>query len=217
MIKKDLIRVVGLDLDGTQYQSTPETDLRVRTKIAEKLLDKNPDLKNIENARQFFEQRYAILHSGTKVLEEAGYQYSSKVMDECLATANVIDLIKKDEKLAEIIERIHGEYLTFLLTASPEELARAKLSAIGINPASFDYKLYSDTPEAGNKNDGTAFKYLLNLTQILPEKHVYIGDRKSSDIIPAKNLGMKTIAVWSDIPEADLSIDHIYKLEEILL
>lgn len=211
------IVAVGFDLDGTLYNTTPAIDNRVRTKIAEKILEKMPTLESVEGARDFYETSYKILSSGTKVLEEIGYENSREVMDECLATADVLDLINDDQNLEDILKEMRCWYFTYLLTSSPKPVALKKLEKIGISPGLFYLTAFSDTPSLGNKQDGAAFKYVIKESSIAAANHVYIGDRLNSDILPAKRLGMKTIAVWSEIPEADYSIKDIHDIRRTLL
>lgn len=216
MIDKSKIKILGFDLDGTLYPLTPEINGRVRTRIAAKLLEKKPDLSNEEDARAYFEQRYAELQSGSKVLGEAGYEDPSRIMDECLATADVLDLLNRDQRLTEVIGNLARKYDLFLLTSSPTDLAGKKLMALGVPKEIFRWRGYSDTFKIGEKNNGAAFNYMLSRTGIPAANHAYVGDRLKSDILPAKNLGMQTIAVGSEIPEADTSIPKIYDLERLL-
>ncbi len=211
------IVAVGFDLDGTLYKTTPAIDNRVRTRIAEKILERIPVLESVERSRYFFETHYKELSSGTRVLEEVGYENPREVMDECLATANIIDLIEPDWELNTILEDMKSVYFTYLITSSPELLALKKLEKIGINPELFYVKAFSDTPYIGYKHDGTAFRYVIGASLISAEDHVYIGDRLNSDILPAKKLEMRTVAVWSDIPEADYSIKSIHDIRRLLL
>lgn len=213
----DDIAAVGFDLDGTLYNSTKAMEDRIRNRIAEKILEKKPNLESISSARIFFDSTYKRLHSGTRVLEEAGYENAGFIMDECLATADITDLIRKDKELGSILEEIKENYITYLLTSSPEALSLEKLSAIGIDEDVFHLMCFSDTQDIGRKHDGTAFKYLIKETSISPQNHVYIGDRLNSDILPAKKIGMKTIAVGSEIPEADYSITAIHDIRNLLL
>ncbi len=212
-IFEDIV-AVGFDLDGTLYKTTPAIDDRVRTKIAEKILERMPTLESVERARDFFETSYKTLSSGTKILKEIGYENPREVMDECLATADVLDLINDDQNLEAILKEMRCLYFTYLLTSSPEPVALKKLEKIGIGPGLFYLTAFCDTPSLGNKHDGTAFKYVIKESSIAAENHVYIGDRLNSDILPAKELGMKTIAVWSEIPEADYSITDIHDIKK---
>ncbi len=207
---------VGFDLDGTLYPPSQEIDDRIRNKISKKILEKRPDLENLANARDFFERMYEQLKSGSAVLRLVGYEKPELVMEECLTTADVLDLIKKDDKLATIIEDLHSKYFTYLLTSSPEQISLQKLERLGINPRLFSLRIHANT-ESLDKIDGSAFRYAAISSSIPADEHVYIGDRRQSDILPARELGMKTIAVYSEIPEADLSLPHIHDVRGLLL
>ena len=206
---------IGFDLDGTLYRSTPEMNDRIRTQIAEKILKRRPDLRDISTARIFFEKYYATLNSGSKVLKQVGYENPKRVMEEYLATADILDLIERDDELVKTLEGLHNRYFQYLLTSSPEQLSLQKLECIGINPELFNLRIFGD--QNLSKREGTAFEYAVRSSSYPADEHVYIGDRREPDILPAKNLGMKTIAVHSEIPEADLSLENIHDIEEVLL
>ena len=211
------VEAVGFDLDGTLYQLTPEINDRVRNRIAERILERKPELQSVVEARKYFEERYKEVGSGTGALAESGYSNPSLIMDQCLAEADVLDLINPDPTLKSTLEEISRRFTTYLITASPRELALQKLGRIGIDPNLFAYTSFSDSPGAGHKSEGTPFKRILKETNIPADRHLYIGDRLKSDVIPAKGLGMKIAAVWSEIPQADISIPHIHEIRGLLL
>lgn len=217
MLEKERIMAAGFDLDGTLYESTSEMNGRVRTRIAERMLEKMNSLGSVQNARKEFEKRYSVSQSGTGVLRGIGYENAGEVMDDCIATAKITDLIVRDESLNDILGEIQSKWFTYLITSSPEVSALEKLDALGISTSIFSERVYSDTPNAGSKSKGEAFRYLLSKTDISAERHVYIGDREKSDILPAKNIGMQTIAVWSEIPSATVSIKNMSELRGLLL
>jgi len=223
MLEKDVIEAAGFDLDGTLYRSTPEMDDRIRTEFAKHILEIKPDLKSLEKARQFFESHYAELQSGKKVLTRAGYRNASEIGERCLVEADITDLLQKDPTLSTILKEIQDRYeFMYLITSSPQDLALKKLDALGINPEVFDHAVFSDTPRAGDKQTGSSFRYLLKVPGCpKAPNHVYVGDRLKSDITPAYNLRMQTIAItWNpdrEIPQASLSIPHIHDVREHLL
>lgn len=208
------ITVIGFDLDGTLYQATDAINGRIRDEIAKKILIKKSDINEIKEAREYFENRYKELESGSKVLREVGYKNPKEIMDECIAIADVSDLINKDSRLSDILNQLSEKYKLFLLTSSPKYSGMKKLESLGLNTNIFENMFYSDTLNL-SKTDGTAFKYVAELFK--GEKILYIGDRKKSDILPAKKYGLKTIAVWSEILEADLSLKNIYDIGGVLL
>lgn len=211
------VKFVGFDLDGTLYKPSKEMSDIIRNKISEKILEKRSDLKNLENARKLFENKYKELNSGTKVLKDVGFENPKKVMDECLATANITNFISKDIKLINLMNEIKKKYKSlYLITHSPKDSAEKKLQKIGISPELFDHTFFSN--EEFNKYDGGAFIEVMKKIGFgKSSEHVYIGDKLESDILPAKKLGMKTIAVWSSIPEADVSLNHIHDIKRVLL
>ncbi len=207
---------IGFDLDGTLYPYTAEIQNRVKDEIAKKVLDKKPELNSIDNARKFLEEKYKELESTTKIMAYLGYENPSKAMDECLAKADILDLLKKDKVLEKIIKELAQAYTLYLITGSPEDLTIKKLEKIGINPDYFKLKVYSDTPGAGLKFDGDAFNFIIKKSNAPPSCHVYIGDRPNTDILPSKKLGMKTIAV-GDIKEADIQIKEIHEIKGLFI
>ncbi len=208
--------MVGFDLDGTLYKNTPEIDNRVRMQIAHKLLNKCVSLDNINSARDFFEKRYAEIQSGTGVLREVGYEDASATMDDCLANADVVNLIEFNPELNEILRGVNSQYVTYILTSSPMNLSLSKLEKIGIADI-FDFMFFGDNPIGLSKSKGTAFDYAINQIGFSGEDYIYIGDRLNSDILPAKNKGMSTVAVWKNISEADYYIENIKDIGELIL
>ena len=217
MIDTRGIEAVGFDLDQTLYPDSEKIKDRVRNQIASKMLEERPELIDIRGARAYFEERYAIIGSGSRILEEIGYENPKQVMEQCLSDADVLDLIELNPTLTGILNELKAKYTTYLLTSGHEKLSNEKLARIGISPEQFYNRFYGDTPEIGSKLDGTAFQYAVNVLGIPAEKHVYVGDRLKSDILPAKKLGMQTIAVWDCIPEATSSWMHINRISDELL
>jgi FMN phosphatase YigB (HAD superfamily) len=204
---------VGFDLDGTFYETKGEIDNRIRTKLAEKILEINPNFLDVDSARDYFEKRYAEGNSSTRILKEAGYgEYASTMRDWCLANADILDLIKPNKNLVSILERMSEKYELNLITSSPKQLSLNKLERLGITAEIFYLKFFDS-----RKSDGESFKEMISFSNFPAEEHVYIGDSLISDILPAKRLGMKTIAVDSNINEASITINNINEIENLLL
>jgi len=209
------VKSIGFDLDNTLYPNNPEIDNRIRNKIAEYIFLQKPELGNIENARGFYNERYSEVASGVKILEEIGLKDAKRIMFNCL-NRDVLDLISEDYKLVSIIKKINQNYNIFLITAGPKNSSIGKLKKIGINISIFSKCLFGEDLSS-SKSDGHPFADFLKDSKFLPNEHIYVGDSRLSDIIPAKKAGMKTIAVGNIILEADISIDKIYDIERLLL
>lgn len=215
LFKKTL--AVGFDLDGTLYKSTQEMDNRIRSLVAEKILEKKPELRNIENARELYEREYVELESGMKVLEKAGYRNAGEIMLDCLDRSNILDLIQRDDILAGILSEIAEKKFTYLITTGTRSTSISKLQKLGINPALFGISIFGDDLLILKKQKAPAFQYVMQKSKINAGNHVYVGDRRNADVLLPKELGMRTIAVWNPISEADFYIEHIHNLREILL
>ena len=213
------VMAVGFDLDGTLYPNSGEINNRIRNEIGEKILEKKPELRSVFQARNHFEERYSQLHSGSKVLKEVGYEDGKQIMDQCLANADVLDLIEPNPILVGILGEIKNKYKEmYLLTSGFENLANQKLEKIGIDPEVFTHRFYADTPGVGSKSNGHAFAFVAGTLGIPCNNHVYVGDRYESDIRPARNLTMKTIAINTELSsEVDTAYTNINAIAEVLL
>ena len=213
------IKAVGFDLDGTLYKLTPEMDELLIRLVAIKILEKRPDLRTIEEAKDFYRKHSKELESGTKTFMLAGYSEpeARAAMRDALQEGENLDLIPEDQELVDILKKIKDEYYSYLITKSPKDLARNKLRKIGIYDDHFDAEFFGDEPILIGKRKTDALREIANISSIPLGEHVYVGDRINSDVIEPKSLGIKTIAVWSEVPEADVSIEHIHELSDILL
>lgn len=210
------IKLVGFDLDNTLYENNSEIDYRIATEIAETILKHKPELENIDNARMLCDKLYEKTGSRTQSLKELGIKNAGQIAYECMERADFLDLIQYDEKLVQLMTEIHNKYSTFLITSSFSNLAAARLRKIGLDEKLFDYILFGESAMPNKKIDGSIFSYFLKKSNYLPQEHVYIGDNLKGDILPAKSVGIRTIAI-GNIPEADYSVRKIYDIRNLLL
>lgn len=211
------IKYVGFDLDNTLYPLNEKIEDRIKKRFAEVTLEKIPGLKNVETARKFFEKRYEETGSRTQVLKKLGFLNPETLAEECMTTTEFLDLLKYDAEVVSLLENIKTRYNTFLITGSPKKLSISKLEKLGFSLSLFDYVFFGDNSEGNKKIDGSIYKSLLNKSKYPANQHVYIGDNVKGDIIPAKALGIKTIAIGKEIKEADFSVDKIQSIEKLLL
>ena len=213
------IKAVGFDLDGTLYKIIPEMDRLIVGFAAEKVLEKKPELRTIEEAENFYRKNYKELESGTKTLMLAGYseEEARNAMKNALKKGEQIDLIPEDQKLVGILKEIKEKNYSYLITKSPKDLAKNKLRKIGIHDNHFDAEFFGDDKIVQGHTKKEAIEEIARLSSIPLEEHVYVGDKIKADILDPKSLGMKTIAVWNKIPEADISIENIDEIGKILL
>lgn len=211
------IKAVGFDLDKTLYAETPEMEEIVHNAVVLKILEMRPEYGNLQNTRKIFLAKYQEVKSWSKILLDIGIQNPTEVLMRCLATAHIEDLIQRDEVLINIIEALYKKYFLFIITGSTKMLSFAKLQKIGINPNLFKLSFFGDDERFTSKLEPNNFKYFLSKSQYAPSEHVYVGDNIQTDIIIPKNLGMKTILVGRQSPDADCSIFSIHDIGPLLL
>lgn len=211
-----LIKAVGFDLDRTLYPDTPEMNERVAQEIFKTILKFKPELETIERAASIYRKRGKELHSWSKVLREVGVENCREVLNICLDSADITDLIKEDKKLVLIIEELHQMFWLFLVTGSIQSQAIKKLAKIGIRPELFHFSSFGDDPHSLSETSAKNFQHFLSKSPYQPSEHVYIGDDPQRDVIPPKSLGMKTILVGSYSREADFSVTNIHDIKYLL-
>lgn len=213
----DDIRCVGFDLDNTLYANDSRIDDLIRNEVSRVILERRPELGTIPEVRAVYDRVYEAEGSWTRILRGLGVEDPSSIMCRFVSNPEILEYIDRDDPLVAVMERIDERYDCFLITNSPRALAYQKLDRIGIDPGVFGHVSCGDDPGATPKVDGRVFRRFLEESGRPPGQHVYIGDGRRSDVIPARSCGMRTIAVGARIAEADYSVDRIHEIEELLL
>ena len=198
-------------MDGTLCRSIPQVWETIKGDFIESISKK---LRiSFADADKYVSERYKILGSTTKVLEEAGID-GKEFFNNVYSKLDFSKIIKKDSLVVNLIVELKKKYLVGILSNGGRESVVKKLRAVGLeekifNPFLTTYEMKSLKP------DPAPFLKALEMAGASPEESVYIGDSVETDIMGAKAVGIKTILVWSKSPEADLSIPTIYKLADI--
>ncbi len=211
------IKSVGFDLDNTLYESNPEIESRIEEKIASEAIKLIPEFKDVESMKKSLKELYKETGSRTEVFRKLGFQKPGEFVTECMARADILDLINSNAETASLIVNLSKKYHLFLITAAIENLALPRIEKMGIDYSLFKKRIFGDTALQYKKTDASIFKYFLSGSPYSAEEHVFIGDNLKGDILPAKSLGMKTIAVGSEFPEADFSVKNLSLIEKLLL
>lgn len=207
------IKFLCFDVDGTLYRDVPEIWNAIQSKIYDQIIQKKH--WDEERTASEFRRSYEQLGSSTKVLESFGIDGQS-FFTEVFKDVDFSKYIKRDQMLSELINRLKARYKVGILSNGNSVAVRKKLRAIGLSTELFSPFL--TTYEFGTlKPDPATFLRVIEDAQVRPDESVYIGDKEETDILGAKAVGMRTIMVWGESREADLSIATIYDLEEIFL
>ncbi|MEK7128556.1 MAG: HAD family hydrolase [Patescibacteria group bacterium] len=89
------------------------------------------------------------------------------------------------------------------------------LPALGVDIKWFTHILSANTLEVPKPALGGFYK-MIELSSLLPEEILYIGDHLEKDIIPAKKVGIKTGAVFEKIKEADYYFKDFKDILELI-
>jgi FMN phosphatase YigB (HAD superfamily) len=212
----DNIKVIGFDLDGTLYNYTPEIQKKMRGKIYEKLVS-TLDL-DIEKAEELFEEKYSLLHSGSRSVNQIAESYGKEVngsnlVQEALQEADFLYLLDPNPKVYDMLIKLRNRKKLDLLTGSAGAFALKKLAKLGINWFVFDYILAG---EDGSKSSGEMYEKWLNFYKKLsPKNFLYVGDNPKQDIEVPKKLGVQTCHLGND-SNADYNIKNILELERLI-
>lgn len=211
------IKAVGFDLDRTLYFETSDMQRRIADEIIRKVLEVKPELAGIRNIGEILKEKCRASRSWIRVMQSIGVEDPAEIMMRCSASANIVEFIKEDRRLVHIMESLGRKYFLFLITGSSKELGIAKLKKIGISPSVFGFALFGDDDDFVSKMLPDNFVYLFSRSSYVPQECVYIGDNLNTDIIVPKLLGIKTVFVGACVPEADLWVEVIYDIENLLL
>lgn len=86
------------------------------------------------------------------------------------------------------------------------------LKAIGIDPGIFEHVI-SVGMIGKPKPALEVYEKMVELSSVPAENNLYVGDDLGKDVIPAKKVGIKTVMMWKEEPQADYSF---MRFEELL-
>lgn len=209
------IKVIIWDFDKTLYP--PNSELEQAIRDAEFTAICKHTGWTYDQAAEEFYKLYKIKYvSATKTVSEITGMSIIKVNE---IVENLYDrrkYLKKDPQLIKLFRNLSG-FRHLMLVNGVKNRVKQGLKRLGLN-----FSLFEDivTPEntGVTKPDPKAFKYILNLTKLPAGNHLMVGDRELVDLVPAKNLGMKTCLVWSKKKSkiTDVTLPTIYEINNIL-
>ena len=156
---------------------------------------------------EFFMRRFDLLFEESKeMFEELNKSYNGEVsigvekeygidryayFAETFGHMKPEDYIRKNPEVKKLFEDINGK--AAILTAAPRVWAEKVLRYLDVYELVKD-ALFTGEPDT-RKPDIMAFQEIVDFFGVPPKQIYSIGDQEHSDILPAKNLGMKTIIV----------------------
>lgn len=217
-MKKNLyfkkIRVLIWDFDGTLYKPNPALFQAVREAEYRTIMN-HTNWSREKTEGEFKKLHNVVYPSATEVTAKLCTISVSQAAVEMEQYFDRRDYVSRDEKLIAMFAKLK-RFRHFTLANGVRKRHEETLDVLGIPRETFEEMVTSDGIGV-TKPHPDGFVYILKKTGLPPAQHLMIGDREQVDIIPAKQLGMKTCLVWSrqrnDI--ADIALPTVYDVSKL--
>lgn len=202
------LRRIGFDLDGTLYRDTPQIRTRVRSRIYEAIAKEKAWSKS--KAEQEFEKLYAELRSGSEVF--AALDLSRDLMQMCLATADITDLLFPDHDVVSTLLQLRELFPLDLVTGSPHELSLEKLERLGLSA------MFEIIVAGQSKAEGAPYDCWITKSATRPSSLLYVGDNYLTDVIIPTRKGIRAVHLCEQSLEtqSELVITQLSKLPGVI-
>jgi HAD superfamily hydrolase (TIGR01549 family) len=197
---------VLFDLDGTLY-SSPEYSARIESEIVmivaeEMQIDASLAWRRLSEERK----KQGTLTGALSILG-----VDRRFFFEALAErVEPMKYLTQDHSVIATLETLKERgFKLALVTNNGRSMVRKILNAIGVEASLFDVMVTSDDCEP--KPSRQPFLSALNRLECTPDKAVYVGDRVEAELLPAQELGIRTILLAKEGAdnEADLVITRV--------
>lgn len=215
------IRVLIWDFDKTLYKPNFELDHKVRESEYKVIMsstgwDKN---KTEEEFDKVYPSRFL---SATEAVAHITQKTVAQTASEMEMLFDRTKYISRDEKLITLFKKL-TTFEHYILMNGVEKKAEEALAVLGVRRDTFR-EIVTAGQVGRNKPNKEGYRYISEKTGVSPEHHLMIGDRILVDLVPAKELGMKTCWVhWNaslgEVQDSaiDVCIPSVYDVEEILV
>jgi len=204
-----MIKHIWFDVDGTLVTHSEEFN-KAHNQLRYKLYSEVINKPVTESLQQEFEVLYKKYGSNSLVFRSLGC-----ASDFWMKHFELIDKTKyyyPNEAIYKTVEKLKDKVLISVFTNLTTEGTKNTLKILKIDPSWMTYYLSGDDVKE-RKPDLNGFYKIIELSKLPAEEILYVGDRISTDITPAKKVGIKTCLVWSQSNEADYSFE---KFEDLL-
>lgn len=207
-----MIKHVWFDVDGTLTVDSPEFKKALSnlfyTTYSE--VTGKPITKEL---KQEYDNLYKQYGSNSAIFQSLGCP-SNFMMDRF----NALDKEKHYRAYKPIylaVEKIKNKLPVSIFTSLNTSSAIKTLKILKIDPDWMTHFIGGDKVDH-LKPALDGFHKLIELSNLPPEEIIYIGDREATDIIPAKELGIKTCLAWKQSDVADYYFTNFEELLNIL-
>lgn len=210
------VRVLIWDFDGTFYKPNPELFHAVREGEYRTIMEL-AHMSHDEAMTEFAKLFKKVTPSATQTVAKI---CGISTTEAALHMEKYYDrrkFLSRDPKLILLFASLKN-FTHYILANGVRHRLEETLTVLGL-PASTFMEIVTSERSGENKPSDKGFRYIVNKTGLPPAAHLMIGDREAVDLVPAKNLGMRTCLVWSDEKStvADLTLPTVYALADVLV
>jgi FMN phosphatase YigB (HAD superfamily) len=214
------IKTIFFDTSDTLYHSVEFQEAQSRRPI--ELLSKTKNI-SFDQAEELFTTTEIGLKETTphvtKVAIMMNLGISRLDMQEDMALVDPGAFLEPDPKLNMMLQKLSQNYELGIITNVLKKAVDKILSALALDSGMFTHFVSVDNTQ-NSKPHSEPFLKAIKLSDNKPEQCVYVGDSITKDLIPAKQVGMKTIWVSQgqsyEGPNIDSVATTIYDVQEAL-
>lgn len=210
------IKHIWLDFDGTLTHETDEYR-RAHDEYAAKLFAKLVGLTEEDNYVDIYVEHRKREGLNTKVFENIAGQSKGYWAKKHMEWDNALlyDYDDHADIRNFLISLAKGSIPISIFTNTSRARLQKTMKHLGYSQDHFIHLVSGeDVPEM--KPSVLAYKTIINMSGLPPENNLYVGDRISADIIPAKAAGMHTILVGGESDEADYCMASIVDITSVI-
>ncbi len=123
-------------------------------------------------------------------------------------------LVEEQKGAKEILKRLQASHSLYVVSWGDEKIQLKKMEKAGI-----DYSVFSKIVISANKKKGSAYKEIQLENGAEKEEIIVCGDRIEIDLMPAKDLGYKTVFINKGRGKVFNTNDYLefvdYKIDEL--
>jgi putative hydrolase of the HAD superfamily len=213
------IKALVFDLEGTLYNSR-ELANEWRVQVF-KLLKEKTGRSEEDILKEFLKITEELREQGFRrppvsmIVEKVGI--TREEFYKAIDSVDAKKFLKPDPELKQALEHMKKRWKLAMLTNLSRKSTLNIIEALDLDPEIFNPLITASEMEKG-KPDPEPFKKIIEYLGLEPSSIMMVGDSISSDLAPAKKLGMKTALVSEkeSSPLADIKVKNIVELKEIL-
>ncbi|MGQ9721296.1 MAG: HAD family hydrolase [Candidatus Jordarchaeum sp.] len=214
------IRALVFDLEGTLYNSKELAD-EWRVQVF-KLVREKTGRSDEEILKEFIKITKELEGKGFRrppvsmIIERVGI--TREEFYKAIESVDPSKYLQPDSELRKMLEYFKSKWRLAMLTNLSRKSTLDILSALGLDSDIFDPLITASEMEKG-KPDPEPFRRIIKDLDLKPSSIMMVGDSISSDLEPARKVGMKTVLISEKeitTPLADLKVKNIQELMEKL-